>query len=75
MAIYVAKERSGGLPRGSGPVRLCRERAVHELDRLRAGPPRKGVIPVRLGLVAEIKFFGRHKGGWIRDGVILSLNR
>jgi hypothetical protein len=37
------------------------------------GPARKSVIPVRLGLVAEIKFFGRHKGGWIRDGVILSV--
>jgi len=33
----------------------------------------KGVLPVWLGLVADIKFFGRHKGGWIRDGVILSL--
>jgi len=41
---------------------------------LRVGPRRKGgFIPVQLGLVAEIKYFGRHKGGWIRDGVILSL--
>jgi len=41
---------------------------------LRAGPRRKGgFIPVRLGLMAEIKYFGRHKSGHIRDGVILSL--
>ena len=29
------------------------------------------VIPVNPGFCAEIKFFGRHKGGSIRDGVIL----
>jgi hypothetical protein len=28
---------------------------------------------VWLGLVADIKFFGRQKGGSIRDGVILSV--
>jgi hypothetical protein len=33
----------------------------------------KGIVPVQLGLAAEIKFFGRHKGGSIRDGVILDL--
>jgi hypothetical protein len=27
------------------------------------------------GLGAEIKYFGRHKGGSIRDGVILSLHQ
>jgi hypothetical protein len=31
------------------------------------------MVPVWLGLVADIKFFGRHKGGSIRDGVILSV--
>jgi len=30
-------------------------------------------VPVSLGLIADIKFFGRHKGGSIRDGVILSV--
>ena len=44
------------------------------LDRMRAGPrPRGGFIPVKLGLMAEVKYFGRHKGSYIRDGVILSL--
>jgi len=32
----------------------------------------RGFIPVQLGLMAEVEYFGRHKGGWIRDGVILS---
>ena len=44
-----------------------------ELDRLRAGPPRQGVVPVEPVLQANIKFFGRHKGGFIRDGVLLGL--
>jgi hypothetical protein len=44
-----------------------------QLDRLRAGPPRKGVVPIEPMLQANIKFFGRHKGGFIRDGVLLGL--
>jgi bifunctional non-homologous end joining protein LigD len=73
-AVYVAEPRDGVL-RPAGQVRFgfAGKGLWHVLDRLRAGPPRNGLIPVRLGLVAEIKFFGRHKGGWIRDGVILSL--
>jgi len=44
------------------------------LDALRAGPVRKGGhISVRLGLMAKVKYFGRFKGGYIRDGVILLL--
>jgi len=30
---------------------------------------------VQLGLMAEIKYFGRHKGGYIRDGVVKSVAR
>jgi hypothetical protein len=30
----------------------------------------EGVAPVWLGLVADIKFFGLHKGGWIRDAIL-----
>jgi len=37
------------------------------------GRRRRESSPVWLGLVADIKFFGRHKGGSIRDGVILSV--
>ena len=43
------------------------------LDERRAGPAKNGIVPMWLGLIAEIKFFGRHKSGSIRDGVILSL--
>jgi hypothetical protein len=39
------------------------------------GPVDKGVIAVRPTLQTEIKLFGRHKGGAIRDGVILSVLR
>lgn len=61
-AIYVAEERDGK-PRPAGQVRFgfAGKGLWQELDRLRNGPPRKGVVPVRLGLLAEIKFFGRHK--------------
>jgi len=42
------------------------------LDALRAGPAgRDGVVPIEPALIAEVKFFGRHKGGAIRDGVLL----
>jgi hypothetical protein len=44
------------------------------LDKLRDGPPRKGAIPIKRALGAEVKFFGRHKGGAIRDGVILTVH-
>jgi len=38
-------------------------------------PPetRSGLVPVRPELVAEIRYFGRYRGGWIRDGVMLSV--
>ena len=38
----------------------------------RAGPAAKGVIPIAPPLLAEIKYFGRYKGGAIRDGVIMA---
>jgi hypothetical protein len=45
-----------------------------ELDGLRRGPAKESVVPVSPGLCAEIKYFGRHRGGSIRDGLILSLS-
>ena len=74
-AIYVA-EVLGDELRPVGQVRFgfAGKGLWPTLDGLRAGPRRRGgFIPVRLGLMAEIKFFGRHKGGYIRDGVILSV--
>jgi hypothetical protein len=38
------------------------------LDRLRVGA---GVVPVRL--VAGVRYFGRYRTSWIRDGVLLSV--
>ena len=41
------------------------------VERLRAGPRRKGgFIPVQFGLTAEIKYFGRFKGGYPRRRVV-----
>ena len=51
---------------GKGPM-------GHRLDQLRDGlPSRKGFVPVRPEMIAEVKFFGRYRAGWIRDGVLLS---
>jgi bifunctional non-homologous end joining protein LigD len=73
-AVYVAEARDGVLyPAGQVRFGFAGKGLWHLLDERRAGPARKSIVPVRLGLVADIKFFGRHKGGWIRDGVILSV--
>jgi bifunctional non-homologous end joining protein LigD len=73
-AIYVAEARDGALcPAGQVRFGFAGKGLWQLLDERRAGPARKSIVPVRLGLVAEIKFFGRHKGGSIRDGVILSV--
>jgi hypothetical protein len=72
-AIYVAEESDGAL-RPAGQVRLgfAGKGLWQKLDRLCAGPSRSGIVPVRVELHAEIKYFG-HKRGFIGDGVILSL--
>jgi hypothetical protein len=42
------------------------------LDSLRAGQADEhGVVPVRSEIRLTVKFFGRHRGGLIRDGVIV----
>ena len=51
-AIYVAEERDGMLcPAGSVQFGFAGKGLWHTLDRLRAGPARKGIIPVKLGLL------------------------
>jgi bifunctional non-homologous end joining protein LigD len=73
-AVYVAEARAGVLfPAGQVRFGFAGKGLWHLLDQRRAGIAEKGVVPVWLGLVADIKFFGRHKGGSIRDGVILSI--
>ena len=73
-ALFVAEERDGDLTY-AGQVRFgfAGKGLWGELHRLRAGPPRKGVVPVAPVLRVEVKFFGRHKRGFIRDGVLLGL--
>jgi bifunctional non-homologous end joining protein LigD len=74
-AVHVAEEADGELaPAGQVRYGFAGKGLWRELAALRCGPVNKGVIPVRPGLRAEIKYFGRHKGGSIRDGVILSLH-
>ena len=73
-AVYVTEARDGILyPAGQVRFGFAGKGLWHLLNERRAGLARKGIIPVRLSLMADIKFFGRHKGGWIRDGVILSV--
>ena len=72
-AVYVAEARNGVLC-PAGQVRFFVGKGLwHLLDERRVGPAKDGIVPVSLGLIADIKFFGRHKGGSIRDGVILSV--
>ena len=55
-AIYVAEERDGVL-RPAGQVRFgfAGKGLWHKMDRLRAGPARKGFIPVPSGVWLELK--------------------
>jgi len=32
-----------------------------------------GVVPLEPGFIVQVKFFGRHKSGALRDGVLLSV--
>lgn len=44
------------------------------LYRLRAGPEtRSDMVPGHPELVAAVRYFGRYRTGWIRDGVLLSV--
>lgn len=73
-AIHVSEERHGQL-RPAGQIRwgFAGKGLWDQLDGLRSGRAIKGVVPISLALSATVKYFGRHKGGHIRDGVILSV--
>ena len=73
--VHVAQQRDGRCV-NPGQVRfgLAGKGLWGALAALRDGPVDKGVIAVRPTLQTEIKFFGRHNGGAIRDGVILSVH-
>ena len=71
-AIYVAEEIGGALkPAGRVIFGFAGKGLWSQLDALRSGPARKGIVPITPTLRADVKFFGRYKRGWIRDGVIL----
>jgi hypothetical protein len=72
-AIRVAQKQSGALV-DAGEVRsgFAGKRLWTALDPLRAGSTRDGVVPVRPEIWLSIKYFGRHKSGAIRDGVVVS---
>jgi bifunctional non-homologous end joining protein LigD len=71
-AIRVAEERSGVLV-PAGEVQFGVGNGLWmALDPLRAGgADERGVVPVRSEIRLTVKFFGRHRGGAIRDGVVL----
>jgi bifunctional non-homologous end joining protein LigD len=72
-ALRVAEERAGELV-DAGEVRFgFQGKALWSvLDPLRAGAAgRDGVVPIRRGLRLQVRHFGRHKGGAIRDGVVV----
>ena len=73
-ALFVAEERNGDLAY-AGQVRFgfAGKGLWATLNSLRAGPSRNGVVPIEPMLRANVKFFGRHKRGFIRDGVLLTL--
>jgi bifunctional non-homologous end joining protein LigD len=74
-ALHVAEERDGEVV-GVGQVRFgfAGKGLWAILHELRAGSlDRAGVVPIEPGLVVRVKYFGRHKGGAIRDGVLVAI--
>jgi hypothetical protein len=72
-ALRVTEERDGELI-DAGEVRFgfAGKGLWSVLDPLReGGASRDGVVPVRSEIMVKLKFFGRHKGGAIRDGVVV----
>jgi bifunctional non-homologous end joining protein LigD len=71
----VAELRDGVLvPAGLVKFGLAGHGLWERLDRRRDGPAaRSGIVPVRPGLVAAVRYFGRYHSGAIRDGVLLSV--
>jgi hypothetical protein len=59
----------------NGVFRACFPDGVRAGQVEDVGKPasRGGVIPVRLELVAGVRYFGRYRSGAIRDGVLLSV--
>ena len=61
-------------PAGMVKFGLAGKGLWRRLDPLREGPSaRSGVVRVRPELVAAVRYFGRCRTGWIRDGVVPSV--
>jgi len=75
-ALHVAEETEDGLnPVGQVRFGFASKGLWATLDQLRAGPTGQGgAVPIEPVLVAVVKYFGRHKGGALRDGVLLSID-
>jgi bifunctional non-homologous end joining protein LigD len=75
-ALYIAEARAGKLvPAGTVKFGLAGKGLRQRLDALHLGlSSRSGFVPVRPKLVVRVKFFGRYKAGYIRDGVVLSVH-
>ena len=73
-ALHVAEEAERRLvPVGQVRFGFAGKGLWATLDARRAGSAgRHGTIPIE-PLRAEVKFFGRHKGGALRDGVLVSV--
>jgi ATP-dependent DNA ligase len=74
-AIAVAELRSGVLvPVGQVKFGLGGKELWQRLEGLRIGPStRSGLVRVRPELIVAVRYFGRYRTGWIRDGVLLSV--
>jgi hypothetical protein len=68
------------MPAGGVRFGLAGKALWRRLDMLRDGPARPqgrgmpGIVPVRVELVVDIKYFGRIGGDYLRDGVVLAVH-
>jgi bifunctional non-homologous end joining protein LigD len=74
-AIRVAEDRSGVLmPAGEVRFGFTGRRLWSALNPLRSGQAgRDGFVSIGGAMRLRVKHFGRHKGGWIRDGVVVGV--
>jgi bifunctional non-homologous end joining protein LigD len=71
-AVAVAEMQGGVLvPVGQVKFGLANKDLWQRLEGLRIGPTTRSVVRVRPELVAAVRYFGRYRTGWIRDGVLL----
>jgi ATP-dependent DNA ligase len=75
-ALHVAERRDGTLV-AAGQFRfgLAGKGLWSLVDQRRAGATRiHGVVAIEPGLPVRVKYYGRYRGGAIRDGVLIAVN-